>query len=431
MAGILAGGIAAPAFDAGILVDPRLGDVVEVEILPIRDIGHRAPDQIGKRHIVMIQILRQPRDHLLHDLEPIGHGRRANLHIACPKGQKFGRVAPCGDTPDARNGHAAGLGVARDLGHHVKRDGLDRRAAIATMAALAVDRGLRAEIIKVDTDDRGDRVDQAHGIRPALLRRARRIADIGDVGGQLHENGHAGVLLAPARHHLDIFRHLAHGRTHAALAHPMRAAEVQLDPVGASLLHQRQDRFPRLFFARHHERDDHRAVGPVALDLLDLAQVHLERAVGDQLDIVQTQQPPIGAPDRAVARAVDIDDGRACLAQGLPHHATPARLEGAHDVIGFVGRRRGGEPKRIGRFDAQEIAGKVCHGLGLPFAPSTIIRPNNRVSPSVCHAYLQPHRALRPRRSRSNPRHPLHNRLLPTHPCGWCVRARSRRSCRP
>src|SRR5215213_11546949 len=42
MRGVLAGDVTAAAFDAERLVDPRLGDVVEVEILPIRHIADGA-----------------------------------------------------------------------------------------------------------------------------------------------------------------------------------------------------------------------------------------------------------------------------------------------------------------------------------------------------------------------------------------------------
>ena len=83
----------------------------------------------------------------------------------------------------------------------------------------------------------------------------------------------------------------------------------------------RQDRLPGLLLAGHHQRDDQRAVRPVALDLLDLAQIHLQVAVGDQLDIVEAEQPPVGAPDRAVARAVDVDDRRASSPSVF--HTTP------------------------------------------------------------------------------------------------------------
>src|SRR6185312_1038081 len=47
----------------------------------------------------------------------------------------------------------------------------------------------------------------------------------------------------------------------------------------------------------------------------------------------------------------------------LPHHAAPARLEGALDIVRLVGRRRGGQPERVRRFDADEIVAKVSHGV--------------------------------------------------------------------
>ena len=53
--------------------------------------------------------------------------------------------------------------------------------------------------------------------------------------------------------------------------------------------------FQELLVAGHHQRDDQRAVGPVALDLLDLAQVDLEVAVGDELDVVERDQAPVRA----------------------------------------------------------------------------------------------------------------------------------------
>jgi hypothetical protein len=40
--GVFAGGIAAAALDAEILVDHRLGDVVEVEVFPVLHLGHSA-----------------------------------------------------------------------------------------------------------------------------------------------------------------------------------------------------------------------------------------------------------------------------------------------------------------------------------------------------------------------------------------------------
>jgi hypothetical protein len=48
-----------------------------------------------------------------------------------------------------------------------------------------------------------------------------------------------------------------------------------------------------------------------------------------------------GCEQCAVARAIDVDDRRPGFAQRLPDHAAPAGLEGAVDVVGLVGGRRG------------------------------------------------------------------------------------------
>jgi hypothetical protein len=53
-------------------------------------------------------------------------------------------------------------------------------------------------------------------------------------------------------------------------------------------------RFQALLGAGHHQRDDQRAVGPVALDAADLLQVGLQRPVGDQLDVVEAHHAAVG-----------------------------------------------------------------------------------------------------------------------------------------
>ena len=98
------------------------------------------------------------------------------------------------------------------------------------------------------------------------------------LGVSLTITGMRVCCLAPARDHLDVFRHLADGRAHAALAHAVRAAEVELDAVAPVSSTSVQDRLPALLLAGHHQRDDQRAVRPVALDLLDLAEVDLAAA---------------------------------------------------------------------------------------------------------------------------------------------------------
>ncbi len=169
-------------------------------------------------------------------------------------------------------------------------------------------------------------------------------------------------MLAPGRDHLDVLGHLAHGGAHATLAHAVRATEVEFDAVGARVFHHGQDALPARFLARHHERDDHGAVGPVAFDARDLLEVGLQRPVGDEFDVVEADHAAVLRHERGIARAVHVDHRRV-FAQRLPHHTAPARFESAGDVDLFVGGRRGSEPERVGAVDAQEIAADVGHGV--------------------------------------------------------------------
>ena len=76
MGRVLAGGIAAPALDAGVLVDLRLGDVVEVQVLPVRDIRHRAARKSSIRGVSL----------LVHPVgqDPSSSPRRCGSHRSWP-----------------------------------------------------------------------------------------------------------------------------------------------------------------------------------------------------------------------------------------------------------------------------------------------------------------------------------------------------------
>ena len=118
-----------------------------------------------------------------------------------------------------------------------------------------------------------------------------------------------------------VFRHLADGRAHAALAHAVRAAEVQLEAVGAGVFCALHDVMPGLALALHHQRGDHDVLRVAPLYLRDLPQVDLDGAVGDELDVVEAHHAPAVPVDGGIARA-DIGDR---LADCLPHGAAPAR----------------------------------------------------------------------------------------------------------
>ena len=95
-----------------------------------------------------------------------------------------------------------------------------------------------------------------------------------------------------------ILGHLADRRAHPSLAHPVRAAEVQLDPVGPGVLGPLGDLVPGLAPRLDHQRDEQGVPRVGLLDPGDLLQVHLERPVGDQLDVVQADDLPALEVDR-------------------------------------------------------------------------------------------------------------------------------------
>ena len=222
---------------------------------------------------------------------------------------------------------------------------------------------------------------------PALAARAGWRTSV-MLGVSLHDHRQLAVVFAPGRDHLDVFRHLAHSRAHATLAHAVRAAEVEFNAVGARVFHQRQDVLPALFHTRHHQRDDHGAVGPVAFNALDLFEVGLQRPVGDQLDVVQADHAAVLRHERGIARAVDVDHCRV-FAQRLPHHAAPARLKGTGDVDLFVGGWCGGQPEGVRALDAQEIAANVCHGCSRENWGGRVQATSGHIKPSVRRGWRQ------------------------------------------
>ena len=161
----------------------------------------------------------------------------------------------------------------------------------------------------------------------------------------------------PARDLLAVFGHLADGGAHAALAHSMRAAVVQLDAVGAGVFDALDDLAPGFGFGFDHGGNDHRAIGPGALDFGDLAQIDFDGTVGDQLDVVDGQHALTAVVPCAIAIG-DVEHGRA---DGLPDRAAPAGFKCFVNLRAGVGGRRRGQPERIGRFDSGEVDAKVCH----------------------------------------------------------------------
>jgi hypothetical protein len=96
---------------------------------------------------------------------------------------------------------------------------------------------------------------------PAALGRARGHANVGDVRRELHDHRGARLFLHPARDLLAVFGHLAHRRAHAALAHAVRAAEVELQAVGSGVFCALHNVVPGLALALDHQRSDDHVLG--------------------------------------------------------------------------------------------------------------------------------------------------------------------------
>src|SRR5205807_8741175 len=91
--------------------------------------------------------------------------------------------------------------------------------------------GPRSEGVEVDAGYGINSVDGRESVRAAALGRARDRADVRDVGRELDQHGRARDFLHPLGNHAGVFGDLSDGAAHAALAHAVWAAEVQLESV--------------------------------------------------------------------------------------------------------------------------------------------------------------------------------------------------------
>src|SRR5690606_6413983 len=362
---LVAGDVAEVALDALALVDARDGLERQVEVAEVGDAVRRRPHDLRDAlDALRVEPVRETVDEVLDDPEAVVHHGRADLHRRGAEQQELGRVAPGLDPAHAGDRHAGGphLGVDGHLREHVQRDRLHRRAGVAAVAALAADVRTQLERVEVDADDRVDRVYERQAVGPPGDRGARRLGDVGDVRRQLDDHGDLRDVGDPARDQRAVLGDLPQRGAHAALRHAVRTAVVQLDRVGAGVLDLEDDVAPRLRGRRDHRRHDDGAVRPEALDLGDLPQVHLERPVGDQLDVVDREELLAAHLERAVAVA-DVQDG---VADRLPDGAAPAVLEGLVDLVGGVRGRRRGQPEGVRRPHPREHRSQVSHIRLLP-----------------------------------------------------------------
>ena len=249
--GVFTNNMAAAALDAQVLVDNRLFDVVEVQVLPVGHARHGPAHQFRHRpHALVVEKSAEAVRQVINDLEAVDHCRRADLDVVGAEREEINRVTPIGDATDAGYRNVCGVGIARNFGDHVEGYRFHGFAAVAAVRAHAVRGRVHCQRVVIDAHDRIDRIDQRDCIGPAVHRGLRRRHDMCHVRSQFDDNGNSGNLLAPLGRHLNIFGDLAYGCPHAAFGHAVRAAEVKLEGVGAGIFDHGHVFRPRLLVHR-------------------------------------------------------------------------------------------------------------------------------------------------------------------------------------
>src|SRR5262249_42889346 len=123
--------------------------------------------------------------------------------------------------------------------------------------------------------------------------------NVGDVRRELHQHGCACDFLHPFGDHAGVLGHLPDGGAHAAFAHAVRAAEVELEAIRAGVFAALDDVVPGFPLGIDHQARDHSVMREALFDFGDLAEVGIDRAIADELDVVEAHH----------ALAVPIDGG--------------------------------------------------------------------------------------------------------------------------
>src|SRR5262249_15790455 len=318
---VFAGDITKVATNAFVRVNLGHDFVVEIEIAPVIHLRHGFADDIhGRRKAFVFEIILEAFNQVAHNPEAVVHGCSAYLDRGRAQQHELHCVVPVADAANAGDRNVHGLGDRRD---HVQRDGFDCRAAVPTVAAPPGHRGTGSIGIKIDANQAVECVDQGDRISPAGFGGPRHVGDVCHIGRELHDHRRARYFFYPAGNHGGVLRHLAHGRAHAAFAHAVRTAEVQLQHVGAGGFGPAYDVMPGFELRFDHQRCDHRVLGETLLDFRNLAQVCFDGAVSDEFDVVQAHHALVLQIYGPVARD-SIDDG---FTDGLPHRAAPAQLK--------------------------------------------------------------------------------------------------------
>src|SRR5262249_12342073 len=108
--------------------------------------------------------------------------------------------------------------------------------------------------------------------------------------------------------------------------------------------------------------------------LADLAKVLFERAIGDELDVVEPHHLAAVVVD-AAEPARDVHDG---VAECLPDRSAPAGVERAHDLLARVRGRRRCEPAGVRALDSAKVDAQISHRDAPPV--TTVTGPGPRTS---------------------------------------------------
>ena len=184
------------------------------------------------------------------------------------------------DTPPIPEIGSCDLRVGRDLLHHVQRDRLHRRTAVAAVRRFAAHVRPRRQRIEIDARDRIDRVDRGQRVRAAALAPRAPTVRMSVMFGVSFTS--TGVRATSFTHSVimhGVLRHLPDGRlpcrARSCRAGSRNSAPARRRPRLPTRLH---DLVPRLALRFHHQRSDHRVLRIALLHLRDLAQVDLRSA---------------------------------------------------------------------------------------------------------------------------------------------------------
>ena len=195
---------------------------------------------------------------ILHGRAHLQHTRAAVQELQA----RFGRI----DATGRQNGKTGHIG--RDLRDGSQRDRTDRVARHAAVCGQLLLANSRPSCtIWSKTHEAADRVCGRAAVGAALLGRLGDLEYVGDVGCELGEERDAHGFANPRANVAHKLGALTARQAHAALAHAVRAAQVELERVRARRLGHLGQLGPVVAVVAAHDARYEHAVGKVALEL--------------------------------------------------------------------------------------------------------------------------------------------------------------------